>query len=66
MKSIHLYGPATDATGAFCDAGSELTISKDAKKAGTIGEEAAKELVASGRAIDAAKASAADQGQAER
>lgn len=64
MKAIHLHGPAVDATGAFHDAGNELTITKSGK-AGTIGEDDAKELVAGGRAIDAAKAPAVEQGRAE-
>lgn len=63
MKAIHLHGPAIDATGAFHDAGAELTVAKDAKKAGTIGEDEAKALVTGGRAIDAAKAP--EQGKAE-
>lgn len=65
MKAIHLYGPAADATGAFCDAGTELAIAKDAKKPGTIGEDEAKALVAIGRAVDASKVPAADQGKAD-
>lgn len=64
MKAIHLHGPALDATGAFHDAGAELTITKSGK-AGTIGEDEAKALVASGRAIDAAKVPASEQGKAE-
>ncbi len=57
MKSILLHGPASDAAGNFVDAGGTLDIAKTGK-AGTIGEDEAKELVKGGRAIDAAKAPA--------
>jgi len=61
MKKIVLHGPAIDAAGNFCDAGTELEIG-DKAKAGTIAAESARQLVAAGTAVSAT----AEAAQAKR
>ncbi len=64
MKKIVLHRATVDNTGAFVDAGAELTIG-DKGEAGVITADRARDLVDSGGALSATAAAAAEAKAAE-